>query len=77
MMTTTPTKDRRSVPHARRVLTEAFVRNPKLAWTPVGLAEWWGIPVGTVNASLRDLLERRVIRKLPGSRDCYVLRTSP
>lgn len=54
------------------VVLDAFVRNPRLVWTPAGLSTWYGIRVDVVRAILRELVGRGVIQRLPGNR--YLLR---
>ena len=58
-------------------MTEAFVRNPNLRWTPIGLSEWWGLRIDLVNAIVRELAADRVIDRVPGSGDHYILRAGP
>lgn len=56
----------------RGVVLDAFVRNPKLVWTPAGLSTWYGIRVDVVRAILRELVGRGVVQRLSGNR--YLLR---
>lgn len=60
--------------HDRDTVLDAFLRNPRLAWTPEGLAAWYGIRVDLVRGLLLDLQARRIIRRARGRKELYVLR---
>lgn len=60
--------------HDRLTVLDAFLRNPRLAWTPEGLSVWYGIRVDLVRRLLVDLQARRIIRRARGRKELYLLR---
>lgn len=52
------------------IVVHAFSQNPGLEWTPVGLATWYGIPLGRVRDALVALLARGLVRSA-GAQDLY------
>ncbi len=60
--------------HDRLTVLDAFLRNPRLGWTPEGLSVWYGIRVDLVRRLLVDLQARRIIRRVRGRKELYLLR---
>jgi hypothetical protein len=58
----------------RLTVLDAFLRNPRLEWTPEGLSAWYGIRVDLVRRVLVDLQARRIIRRTRGRKELYMLR---
>jgi len=57
----------------RLTVLDAFVRNPRLGWTPSSLSSWYGIRIDVVRRLLRELEQRGTIATDPGRDERYVL----
>lgn len=67
----------RLAPFERETLVDAFLRNPRLRWTPEGLALWYGIQIDGVRGVLDELVDDGIVRRAPGRGDGYVLNDEP
>lgn len=62
-----------AIESARRTVLDAFLRNPRLEWTTLGLAVWYGIRIDTVRSVVSNLVSAGIVRPGPGPGETYVL----
>lgn len=57
----------------RLSVLDAFVRNPRLGWTPTSLSLWYGIRIDLVRVLVDELAARGVVRADAGPGERFVL----